>query len=171
MFRGIQLTGLLALSLLVVGSVASAAERRIVVFQPDTSPEQRVALTKEAGGIVVRELPLINAVVIEHPTKVTTTENKLRALSEVKRVDPDPKIYWLEMADEPGVDFPLPPTDEITGHQEVSTSMGTAGSRRSCRTGYAVGHQPRQGARRMGDLARAGRQGRGHRHGHRSDAS
>ena len=140
MFRGIQLTGLLALSLLVVGSVASAAERRIVVFQPDTSPEQRVALTKEAGGIVVRELPLINAVVIEHPTKVTTTENKLRALSEVKRVDPDPKIYWLEMADEPGVDFQLPPTDEITG---ASRSINLNGN---CRLPTLLPDRIRRGA-------------------------
>ncbi|MBI4061332.1 MAG: S8 family peptidase [Elusimicrobia bacterium] len=98
----------LALSLLVAGSAASAAERRIVVFQPGTSPAQRVALAAAAGGAVVRELPLIHAVVIEHPSQVAAAETKLRALPEVKRVDPDPKINWLLMADARGVDFAPP---------------------------------------------------------------
>ncbi len=106
MVRGIK-AGLLVLSLLSLSSSAFA-ERRIVVFQPGTSPAQRVALVKTAGGIVVRELPLINAVVIDHPTQVSIAENKLRALSEVKRVDQDPKINWLAMADAPGVDFAVP---------------------------------------------------------------
>lgn len=108
MVRGFKLAGLLALSLLCLSSSASAGERRIVVFQPGTSPAQRVALAKAAGGTVVRELPLINAVVIEHPTQVTIAESKLRALAEVKRVDLDPKINWLNMADARGVDFALP---------------------------------------------------------------
>ncbi len=113
MVRGLKLTGLLSLSLLVIGSVASASERRIVVFQAGTSPAQRVALAKAAGGTVVRELPLINAVVIEHPTQVSIAENKLRALAEVKRVDLDPKINWLAMADARGTDFALPSTAGI----------------------------------------------------------
>ncbi|MEQ1917890.1 MAG: hypothetical protein ABL955_01715, partial [Elusimicrobiota bacterium] len=70
-----KLTGILSLSLLVIGSVASAAERRIVVFQAGTSPAQRVALAKAAGGTVVRELPLINAVVIESATQVSIAES------------------------------------------------------------------------------------------------
>lgn len=113
MVRGFKLTGLLALSLLVIDSAASAAERRIVVFQPGTSPAQRVALATAAGGTVVRELPLINAVVIEHATQVSIAESKLRALAEVKRVDLDPKINWLEMADARGVDFALPSASGI----------------------------------------------------------
>ena len=107
MVRGYKLTGLLALSFLGLSSSAFA-DRRIVVFQPGTSPAQRVALAKAAGGTVVRELPLINAVVIEHATQVSIAENKLRALAEVKRVDLDPKINWLAMADARGVDFAAP---------------------------------------------------------------
>lgn len=113
MVRGLKLTGILSLSLLVIGSVASAAERRIVVFQPGTSPAQRVALAKAAGGIVVRELKLINAVVIESATQVSITESKLRALAEVKRVDLDPKINWLSISDARGTDFALPSTSGI----------------------------------------------------------
>jgi subtilisin family serine protease len=101
---------LLVACLLAVGSAASAAERRIVVFQKGTTPAQRVALAKAAGGTVVRELPLINAVVIEHPTQISILATKLRALAEVKRVDPDPKINWLKMADARGTDFALPST-------------------------------------------------------------
>ncbi len=113
MVRDIKWTGLLALSLLGLSSAASAADRRIVVFQQGTSPAQRVALAKAAGGIVVRELPLINAVVIEHPTQVSIAESKLRALAEVKRVDLDPKINWLKMADARGTDFALPSASGI----------------------------------------------------------
>ncbi|PIR16365.1 MAG: hypothetical protein COV48_09880, partial [Elusimicrobia bacterium CG11_big_fil_rev_8_21_14_0_20_64_6] len=98
---------------MVIGSAASAGERRIVVFQANTSPAQRVALAKAAGGTVVRELPLINAVVIEHPTQVSIAADKLRVLSEVKRVDLDPKINWLKMADARGADFALPSTAGI----------------------------------------------------------
>lgn len=108
MVRGIK-AGLLALSLLSL-SPSAFAERRIVVFQPGTSPAQRLSLAKSAGGVVVRELPGIDAVVIDHPTQVSIAENKLRALSEVKRVDLDPKINWLAAADAPGVDFALPST-------------------------------------------------------------
>jgi subtilisin len=113
MVRGLKLTGMLSLSLLVIGSIASAAERRIVVFQPGTSPAQRVALAKAAGGTIVRELPLINAVVIESATQVSIAESKLRALVEVKRVDMDPKINWLKMTDARGTDFALPSTGGI----------------------------------------------------------
>jgi len=112
MVRGLK-TGLFALSLLVINSAAFAAERRIVVFQPGTTAAQRVALAKSAGGVVVRELRLINAVVIEHATQVSIAESKLRALAEVKRVDPDPKINWLKMADARGVDFAVPSTGGI----------------------------------------------------------
>jgi len=104
-----------SLLLVTLMSISSAAyaERRIVTFQPGTSPAQRVALAKAAGGTVVRELRLINAVVIEHPTQVSIAENKLRALAEVKRVDLDPKINWLNMADARGVDFALPSTSGL----------------------------------------------------------
>ena len=104
MVRAVKLSGLLALTLIASSSSAFAGERRIVVFDPSTNPAQRVALAKAAGGHVVRELPLINAVVIEHPSQVAVAEAKLRALKEVKRVDLDPKINWLKMADARGVD-------------------------------------------------------------------
>lgn len=96
-----------------LASVAQAAERRIVVFQPGVSAAQRVTLAKAAGAIVVRELALIDAVVIEHPTQVSIAESKLRKLAEVKRVDLDPKINWLSMADARGTDFALPSTSGI----------------------------------------------------------
>jgi len=105
--------GLLLVMLSLIALTAQAGERRIVVFQPGTSPAQRVALAKAAGGTVVRELRLINAVVIEHPTQVSIAESKLRALAEVKRVDQDPKINWLKMADARGTDFALPSASGI----------------------------------------------------------
>jgi len=103
---------LLLVTLMAISSAANA-ERRIVVFQPGTSPAQRIALAKSAGGTVVRELRLINAVVIEHPTQVSIAETKLRSLAEVKRVDLDPKINWIKRSDARGVDFALPSTAGI----------------------------------------------------------
>ncbi|UPT73290.1 MAG: S8 family peptidase [Elusimicrobiota bacterium] len=106
MVRVFTKAGLLALSLLAV-STSAYAERRIVVFQPSVAKAQRVALAQAAGGRVVRELPLINAVVVELG-QLSVAEGRLRALAEVKRVDPDPKINWLQAADARGVDFAAP---------------------------------------------------------------
>ena len=108
MVRVSHVLGILAASLLSVA--AAADERRIVVFTEQTSPARRVQLALESGGTVVREMPLINAVVIEHPTRVGHAASRLLALSEVSRVDPDPEINWLLLADAPGVDFALPST-------------------------------------------------------------
>ena len=112
MVRVSRILGLLALAVLSVSS-AIAAERRIVVFSAQTSPAQRVQLAQAAGGVVVRELPIINAVVIEHANKVSIAEAKLLGLSEVTRVDQDPMINWLSMADARGADFALPSTAGI----------------------------------------------------------
>lgn len=119
MVRGL----LLVMLSVLLNSAASAAERRIVVFQPGTSPAQRVALAKAAGGNVVRELRLINAVVIEHPTQVSIAESKLLKLSEVKRVDPNPRINWLKMADARGVDFAVPSAAGILKGIEAAKAM------------------------------------------------
>lgn len=110
MVRVVRSLGLLALALsfLTVPSYA-ASERRIVAFDASVPPAQRVALAQASGARVVRELTLINAVVIESPAaQVRATESKLRALKQVVRVDEDPRINWLTMADARGVDFALP---------------------------------------------------------------
>ena len=112
MVRVSRILGLLALAVLSVSS-AVAAERRIVVFSAQTTPAQRVQMAQAAGGIVVRELPIINAVVIEHANKVSMAEAKLLELSDVTRVDQDPMINWLSMADARGADFALPSTAGI----------------------------------------------------------
>jgi subtilisin family serine protease len=107
--RSWGLLALAALSFVLPSSALAALERRIVVFTEKTPAAQRVALARGAGGRVVRELPLISAVVIEHDTQqVSVAEGRLRALKEVRRVDEDPKINWLLAADAPGVDFAAP---------------------------------------------------------------
>jgi subtilisin family serine protease len=112
MVRAARILGLLALGLIafaVPSRAQSHVTRRIVVFSPSTSPAQRLALAKATGATIVRELPLINAVVIETPSNtVSTAESRLSAMSEVARIDQDPKINWLRAVDAPGVDFALP---------------------------------------------------------------
>ena len=112
MVRAARILALLALGVLAV-AVPSQAEtpmtRRIVVFAPSVPAAQRVALAESTGAKVVRELPLIHAVVVESPAnRISVDDTRLTSLSEVARIDQDPKINWLQMADAPGVDFALP---------------------------------------------------------------
>jgi subtilisin family serine protease len=96
-------------ALVVFWAASASAARRIVKFAPGTSPADRVSLAQAAGGTVVRELPLIDAVVVEtHDAQVRVAEARLRALREVVRVDEDPRINWLALADARGVDFRVP---------------------------------------------------------------
>jgi subtilisin len=114
MVRFVRAWGLLALSLLVlaVSSQAADATRRIVVFAPGTSEAQRVALAQSTGAKIVRELPLINAVVIETPAdQVSAADTRLTAMAEVARIDQDPTINWLKSVDAP--EFSLPSMDAI----------------------------------------------------------
>ena len=117
MVRVARAWGLLALGLFVFAVPSHAAEnttRRIVVFAPGTSAAQRLALAESTGAKIVRELPLINAVVVETPsTQVSASDTKLTAMSEVSRIDQDPKINWLKAVDAPGVDFRLPSMEAI----------------------------------------------------------
>ena len=104
--------GLLALGLLVL-AVPSQADtlgtRRIVIFAPEVSAAQRLELAQASGAKIVRELPLINAVVIETPAdQISAADSKLTAMAEVSRIDQDPKINGLQAVDAPGVDFKLP---------------------------------------------------------------
>jgi subtilisin len=116
MVRVARAWGLLALGLLVlsVPSYAVDMTRRIVVFAPGTSAAQRLALAKSTGAQIVRELPAINAVVIETPAnQVSASDTKLTAMAEVSRIDQDPKINWLNAAEAPGIDFRLPSTEAL----------------------------------------------------------
>ena len=127
MVRAVKLSGLLALTLIASSSAAFAAARRIGVVDPSPRPGPRIVRAEAAGGHVVRELPLINAVVIEHPSQVAIAEAKLRALKEVKRVDLDPKINWLKMADARGVDFAVPSAAGILNGIEALRKRPAAG--------------------------------------------
>ncbi|MDE2142555.1 MAG: S8 family peptidase [Elusimicrobia bacterium] len=117
MVRAARVLGLLALGLLafaVPSRAQSHVTRRIVVFSPSVPAARRLILAQSSGAKIVRELPLINAVVIETPSNtVSTAENRLSAMSEVARIDQDPKINWLRSVDAPGTDFALPNMDAI----------------------------------------------------------
>src|SRR5665213_1057815 len=112
MVRAACAWGLLALGLMMFAVPSHADEhvtRRIVVFASGTSASQRLALAQSTGAKIVRELPLINAVVIETPSQqVSSMDTKLTAMAEVSRIDSDPKINWLKAVDAPGIDFRVP---------------------------------------------------------------
>jgi len=111
MSRSVSVLGTLVLGLSLAAPALAQAQtdRRIIIFNESVSPAQRLVLAQSSGAKIVRELPLINAVVIESPlTKVYAAEAKLRTLTEVSRIDDDPRINWLKAADARGVDFAAP---------------------------------------------------------------
>jgi subtilisin family serine protease len=105
--------GLLALAVLL--SSPALAARRIVKFHPSVDKADRVRLAEAASrGRVVRELPLIDSVVIETPdAQMRVAESRLRSLSEVKRIDDSPRVKWIEVADARGIDFRVPAVNAI----------------------------------------------------------
>jgi subtilisin len=130
MVRAARILGLLTLGLLafaVPSRAQSHVTRRIVVFSPNVPAAQRLTLAKATGATIVRELPLINAVVIETPSNtVSTAESRLTAMSEVARIDQDPKINWLRAVDAPGADFALPNMDAIMTPLRALRKKGAA---------------------------------------------
>ncbi len=115
MVRSFRVLGLLLLGLSLSVPSFAAVSRRIVKFRPDVSKADRVRLAEAAAGSrIVRELPLIDAVVIETAdAQVRATEGRLRALREVARIDESPRINWLSIADARGIDFRVPAVDAI----------------------------------------------------------
>ena len=80
----------------VAASAQSAAPKRIVSCVAQASMEQCRAAAGRMGGSVVRELPLIHAVVVETPAMFARFSIQSAALpSEVARVDEDRKVHWL----------------------------------------------------------------------------
>ncbi len=127
MVRTAHAWGLLALGLLIFAAPSRAADatRRIVVFAAGTSAAQRLALAQSTGARIVRELPLINAVVIETPSaQVSASDTKLTAMAEVARIDQDPRINWLKAVDAPGVDFRLPGAEALLAPLEALKRRG-----------------------------------------------
>jgi len=140
MVRAARVWGLLALGLSLF-AVPAHATRRIVVFDAGTSPAQRVTLASQTGAKIVRELPLINAVVIETPSNtISATESKLTAMQEVSRIDADPKINWLQAVDAPGVDFRVPDAAALLAPIKAQRKLGAAPAPKagSQQTGWGV---------------------------------
>jgi subtilisin len=119
MVRLVKRLGLLALGLTLFAAPSHAdpsadVTRRIVVFAASVPEAQRLAIAQQSGATVVRELPMINAVVIEAPSsRISVSNASLGARPEVSRVDEDPKIDWLKAVDVRGTDFALPNMEAV----------------------------------------------------------
>lgn len=71
--------------------------RRIVSCKEGVTTADCRRIAAESGCSVVRELELINAIVITLPAdRVAEEEARLAALGQVRRVDPDPRVNWLK---------------------------------------------------------------------------
>ncbi|MBI5208807.1 MAG: S8 family peptidase [Elusimicrobia bacterium] len=90
-------------------TLGSSPTQRIVVFKSHTTPASRVTIAAQSGASVLRELRLIDAVVIKvAAAQAQAAESALKARPEVVRVDPDPRINWLEAAPATVADAPWP---------------------------------------------------------------
>lgn len=86
------LTVLLALPANAGAAPAAPENRRIVVFDARTPKAQRIALVQKFGVKVVRELAMINAVVISVPATMGNLDTRLKAEPLIMRVDEDYRI-------------------------------------------------------------------------------
>lgn len=77
-------------------SVNSQASQKIVTFGSGASAREGLAALEKLGGRVVKELPLINAVAVEFPDKVTNSE--IKACPHVDELEEDRVIKWIEAA-------------------------------------------------------------------------
>lgn len=131
MVRAARAWGLLALGFML-SAVPSFATRRIVVFDASTTPAQRLAMATQTGAQVVRELPAINAVVIETPSNtISAAESKLTAMQEVTRIDADPKINWLSGLDMAGASFAMPNTQALLAPIAAQRKLAAPASNKS----------------------------------------
>jgi subtilisin len=90
--------------------------RHIVVFKSGIERGARLSIVQGEGGQVVRELPLINAVVIQgDSSRILDAKAGLSRHSEVLRVDPDPVVNWLVSVDRGMGEFAAPSASEILG--------------------------------------------------------
>lgn len=115
----------LALALIVtlaggLSTESSAAERahraalkgslpRIVTFQPGTPLKARRALIEEAGGVVVKELPLIDGLLVKFK-KFSPNGGGLspKAMKKVEFVEIDEYRIWIEASPAPMSSIALP---------------------------------------------------------------
>lgn len=77
-------------------SVNSQASQKIVTFGSGALAREGLAALEKLGGRVVKELPLINAVAVEFPDKVTDSE--IKACPHVDELEEDQFIKWIEAA-------------------------------------------------------------------------
>lgn len=110
-----KILGLLVLGCLSAAPVSAdvrnnaSVVRRIIAYSPETPAEQRLSIALASGGEIVRELKLIDAVVVEVPaSRLSIAENRLKKNAQVVRIDEDPYINWLEGAPRTLHDIPLP---------------------------------------------------------------
>jgi len=163
MVRAVKRLGLLALGFMLLSAArAEDVTRRIVVFSPSVSRADRLAIAAKTGATIVRELPAINAVVIEAPsTQVSAANSALTAMAEVARIDEDPKINWLKAVDAPGVDFAVPNVKTLLGPVAAQKAVSAASLKDAQQIGWGVTrvHAPEAWSTSRGGK-RAGRPGR-----------
>ena len=146
--------GLVAVTALFLGlSVLDGAtshavgnpHRVIVVFEGDAVNESARDALENMGGKVVKDLPLVNGLVVLLPEQ--TMAHRVEALADVKRVDPDVRVFALAPPgacspwpgcrdDEPEdpVDPPIEPTETLEwGVDRIDAELAWGTS-----TGYGI---------------------------------
>ncbi|MBI4061566.1 MAG: S8 family serine peptidase [Elusimicrobia bacterium] len=80
-------------------ALASGPVRKIIACRPEVSARDCSELARRAGGAIVRELPSINAVVVEVPAfRAAHAHDALKASFRVDLIETDRTINWLKAA-------------------------------------------------------------------------
>lgn len=80
-------------ALFLLAQFASASQK-IVMLKPEKTMRMSIDQVSSLGGKVIRQLPLINAVVVEFPDYVKDSE--IYTLDAVDKVEEDKYIKWIE---------------------------------------------------------------------------
>ena len=118
--RSVRLTWMWAVMALVFTCTAYA-EQRIVTFSSDIPRAERLSAVTKAGGKIVRELPVINAVAAVFQN--TKSDRDLRNnMSGAVRIDADPYIKWIEAAPKYLSDIKLPSVESVMAGAKANTT-------------------------------------------------
>lgn len=77
-------------------SVSSNASQKIITFDPGASAREGLAALEKLDGRLVKDLPLINAVLMEFPDK--TADSAIMSCPHVGALEEDRVIKWIEEA-------------------------------------------------------------------------
>ncbi|MDE2293368.1 MAG: S8 family peptidase [Elusimicrobia bacterium] len=114
-------------------AAAPRPSSHVIVFQDGTTAQQRQAILAQAGGKVVREIPSLDAVVVEDQGFKPDAAMRLKAEPAVESVEPDVYSIWVKSGPAPLSSVAIPSVREAlkAGGDVPALGAGVAKASRS----------------------------------------